>query len=150
MSNSNEFHIRFEDSGTKDLDNARHSYKMLYGEQERLRLAHNKFGCCFREGKIDEEEWKKYLKSNFNPKSFTISKEIGDIRNKLLSEFSFKLQSFDTMKIEYPSQVNTDERKMHYLLVLTHILMNSNRDNMLLSDADNKIFNLKEKFKHGL
>ena len=151
MDNFNDFHIKFKiDKRAKDLDNILHRYRLLYVKQEQLRLEHNIWGQRFRNGKVTRNEWKEYLKNIFNLNSFTISKEIGNIKNKLLSEFSFKLQSFDTTKTEYPFQVNTDERKMHYLLVLIHRLVNTDRDNPLLNDVDAKLLNLREKFKHGL
>lgn len=104
------------------LDELRSRYRKLYAEQEQLRLEHNEQGRHFTNNKITEAEWKAYLKKDFNPASLAISIEISTIRNKLLDNTDFKLQSIISQKTKYPSKVDTDEKKLHYLLVLTRKL----------------------------
>jgi len=125
------------------------SMSHLYREQEELRLEHNKMGRHFREKEITKNKWQTYLKASFRPRSYAISKEIGETRNKLLSQFNFALQPLTSINTKYPAHVNTDEKRMHYLLVLTHKLENVDIDNPLHFDALNKMIALKEKFKHG-
>lgn len=58
-------------------------YAYLYRLQELLRLDHNKNGKDFREGKINEKQWKAYEKNDFEPHGDAVVAEILRLRQLL-------------------------------------------------------------------
>ena len=63
--------------------NAKDRTAFFYRAQEKLREEHNRMGKKFREGKITQEEWQRYLAEEFEPTSDEIVAGILAARREL-------------------------------------------------------------------
>jgi len=66
-----------------DCETKKDKLEYLYQAQEKLRLEHNKYGKDKRDEKVTRDEWLKYLKDTFKPKSKQIGHAIAEIRETL-------------------------------------------------------------------
>ncbi len=131
------------------MNDARTRFKQLYGEREQLRLEHNEWGRRFRDDKITTGEWEAY-KATFKPKSFAISKELGDIKNTLLKNPITSLQRITGDKTKYPLVVDNDIKKFHYLLGLEQKIRDIDMKHPLGEDVYSEIARIKERLKSGV
>ena len=54
-----------------------------HSAQEQLRLAHNEMGKKFRDGVISQDEWDRYRKDYFNPRSAILAEAICMYRDNI-------------------------------------------------------------------
>lgn len=133
------------------LDDLRARFGKLYAAEEKLRLEHNEVGQRFENGEFSERQWLAYVKNDFGPKSAVISAEIGNLRNQLLEQIDFEVQPLDSTDIMFPVDIDTDQKRMHYLLVLTHRLQKRPESEFFLrAKASNALALTKERLKHAV
>lgn len=126
--------------------------RALYREQEELRLEHNATGLSFREGSISAEEWDRYIREDFMPRSKEMHRQLGVARNLLVKSIDFEVQSITSRNIAYPIKVNSDEKRHHYLLLLERRLLDAGEgydDGELMTETSKLMGALIERFKAG-
>ena len=89
-----------------------------YQNIERLRRLHNLMGYRYRTGQITKEEWETFLNTQFLPTSIRLNKLVVSLRNKLSKIEDFSLQNIKDKDIRYPSNVDNDPKRIHYLYCL--------------------------------
>jgi len=86
-------------------------------EQERLRLEHNAMGTLFRDEEITGAEWRAFL-VGWNPRHLDNSKTVANKRAEV-RETSVETQGpQSTTTVDFPPQIEIEEDKLAYLLVL--------------------------------
>ncbi|MHA1305557.1 MAG: hypothetical protein ACTSPI_17795 [Candidatus Heimdallarchaeaceae archaeon] len=89
-----------------------------YQNLERLRRQHNYMGYKYRTGQITKEEWETYVNTQFLPISVALNKLVVSLRERLAKNEEFKLQNINDREIKYPTTVDDDLKRIHYLYCL--------------------------------